>query len=367
MKNIKNKTVIVLITFYLSAFLCQGAIANQIHNHGYIGKPQFNIKEPRFSLLNRNKKCKYYFNDIHFHPKDFIMRGDKLSKIHQDSNKGCVNKVVVNSLPLVKHWDGEGIRPVYYANSSSKLYWNSISDIPTFEEYRKLPKEQKSKFLFLINGFLHFDMTAYEAVKKTIELYKDLPIVGFGEIFGEHDIMSDQMSPAPKIDSKPLHQIYKLAGKKNWFVLIHNNLSYRSFKGATPTVHQSTIEKVLKQHRNTNFILAHAGIMRNIVINNLTKTINNMLRKNDNLYIDISFVVLEDYIMADGNVSKDWISLIEKHPNRFLFGTDNLGGYKDFYNVKKYIPLLDSLSPKTAKKVAKENFEYLVNKALNNK
>ncbi len=362
-----NIILLPVMAAIINLLLHSEAIASQTYNHGYIGKSQFNIEEQKFALFDKNGECRYHFNDIHFHPKNFVMHGDALSKIYQDSNNNCVDKILVNSLPLVEHWSEDGSKPVYYTDDKSKFYWNSISDIPTFEEYKKLPENQKSKFFFLINGFLHFDMNAIEAVQTTIELYKDLPIVGFGEIFGEHDIMSDQMNPPSKIDSKALDKIYQLAGKNNWFVMIHNNLSHRSFKGPTKPIHQTTIEKVLKRHRNTMFILPHAGVMRNIVIDDLTKVISNMLRNNNNLYIDISFVVLENYIMADGNVSKDWIELIEKYPNRFLFGTDNLGGYKDFYDVKKYIPLLDSLKPKTAEKLARNNFEYLINRALNNK
>jgi hypothetical protein len=70
--------------------------------------------------------------------------------------------------------------------------------------------------------------------------------------------------------------------------------------------------------------------------------------------------------MAEGAPDKDWIKLIEKYPNRFLFGTDDLGGYKKFYDVKKYLPLLNSLKPETAQKLASKNLEFLINRALKN-
>jgi hypothetical protein len=339
--------------------------ADELHNHGYIGRAQFNISEERFSLF-KNSQCKYNFNDIHFHPRDFIMQGESLEKIYDESEKNCVNKILTSSLPLLEHWGaGNSKRPVYYSDDKSKFYWNTISDIPTFEEYRQLPALKKSKFVFLVNGFLHFDRGAIDAVNTTIKLYKDLPIVGFGEIFGEHDIMSDQMNPPSSIDLPGLDKIYELAGKKKWFVMIHNNLSHRSFKGFSEPVYREGIEKVLKRHPNTLFVWAHGGIMRNIMVDNLTEILDEMLRKNKNLYIDLSFVILENYIMPNGQVEQKWIKLIEKHPSRFLFGSDDLGGYKQFYDVKKYIPLLDLLKPETAKKLAGGNFDYLVSRALN--
>lgn len=364
---ISKKVAKYMLKLLLSIVCCLfsfPSIASVEYNHGYIGKAQFNIQEKRFSLFDDQGNCKYQFSDIHFHPKDFVMHGDQLSKLYQDSSKNCISRVLLNSLPLMEHWSGDGKRPIYYTDGNSKLYWNSISDIPVFEEYRQLNPEQKAKFVFLINGFLHFDMSAIEAVKTTIKLYPDLPIVGFGEIFGEHDIMSDQMNPRSAINAKALEQVYNLAGKNNWFVIIHNNLADRSFKGPTEAIYQSVIEQVLKKHRKTSFILAHGGVMRNVVIINLEKILDKMLQKNNNLYIDISFVVLENYIMPDGKVSQSWVKLIEKYPSRFLFGTDDLGSYGNFYDVKKYVPLLDALRPGTAKQVAHGNFDALVKKAF---
>lgn len=354
--------LISLINFPSATF------ASEVYNHGYIGRPQFDIKEERFSLFDKNGQCKYYFNDIHFHPKNFIMQGESLAKIASITAKNCVKKILVNSLPLIEHWDGEStkIRPTYYTNDKSKFYWNTVSDITTFEEYRQLSATEKAKFIFLVNGFLHFDMSAIESVNTTLKLYPDLPIAGFGEIFGEHDIMSDQMNPPSKIDSKALDPVYELAGKKGMAVMIHNNLATRSFKGATLPIYRPYVENVLKRHRQTKFILPHAGIMRNVVIDNLTALLDDMLKKNKNLYIDLSFVVLENYIMPQGLVSKEWIDLIEKYPNRFLIGTDYLGGYQDFYEIKKFIPLLDSLKPKTAKNLASANFDNLLSNFIKN-
>lgn len=337
------------------------------YNHGYIGKPQFDITQKQFDLFDENKKCKYRFSDAHFHPRDFVMKGESLKEIYKNSEKNCVDKILANSLPLLEHWSADAKkRPTYYTDDKSKFYWNTISDIPTFEEYRHLSDVEKSKFSFLVNGFMHFDLGAIEAVKSTLELYPDLPIVGFGEIFGEHDIMSDQMNPPSQINSPSLDPIYELAAQKNWFVMVHNNLANRSFKGPTDTIYLDALKEILQKHRGTTFLWAHAGIMRNIVIDDLTKVLDELLAKNKNLYIDISFVVLENYIMAEGAPDKDWIKLIEKYPNRFLFGTDDLGGYKKFYDVKKYLPLLNSLKPETAQKLASKNLEFLINRALKN-
>lgn len=348
------KKLLFFVLFSTSAFAVE-------FNHGYIGKPQFDINEARFNLFDEKGNCRYHFNDIHFHPRNFVMQGESLVEIYEKSQKNCIGKILLGSLPLLEHWADEGSqRPKYYTDDKSKFYWNTISDVPTFEEYRHLTAVQKEKFVFLLNGFLHFDLGAIEAVKNSLDLYPDLPIKGFGEIFGEHDIMSDQMNPPSHIDSKGLDKVYDLAAHKKYVVLIHNNLTHRSFKGPTAVIYRKTVEEVLHKHPNTRFIWAHAGIMRNIVVDNLTEVLDEMLQKYDNLYIDLSFVVLENYIMPQGEVRKEWVELIEKYPNRFLYGSDDLGGYGNFYDVKKYLPLLEALRPKTAWKFSEGNFEKLL-------
>ncbi len=337
----------------------------KVFNHGYIGKAQFDINSKDFALKNKSGTCKYLFADGHFHPRDFIMQGSSLQEIAKETSQNCVDKILVNSLPLINHWSDETeTRPSYYTDDKSKFYWNSISDIPTFNEYKSLPKQDKEKFYFLINGFLHFDRGAKEAVLNTIESYKELPIVGFGEVFGDHDIMSDQMNPPSKINSKALDEIYQLAAEKHWFVLFHNNIANRSFKGSTQPIYLPKIKEILNKHQNTTFIWAHSGIMRNIVVEDLTAIVQQMLNEHSNLYIDISFVLLENYIMAEGTPSKKWVELISKNPDRFIFGTDDLGSYKDFADVKKYLPLLDNLKPEVANKVASGNLKKLIDIAV---
>lgn len=120
-----------LSTIFLIASISQNSFAKE-YNHGYIGKSQFDITESRFNLFDTGSfdtgsKCKYHFNDIHFHPRDFTMHGSNLSEIWQNSNQNCVDKILLNSLPLLEHWsDSAKKRLTYYTDDKSKFYWNTI-------------------------------------------------------------------------------------------------------------------------------------------------------------------------------------------------------------------------------------------------
>lgn len=63
----------------------------------------------------------------------------------------------------------------------------------------------------------------------------------------------------------------------------------------------------------------------------------------------------------DGDSLDDWANLIEKHPDRFLLGTDKVGHFATYpQEVTKYYQLLDKLKPKTAENLCKNNVLSLV-------
>ena len=101
-----------------------------------------------------------------------------------------------------------------------------------------------------------------------------------------------------------------------------------------------------------------------------------MLAKHSNLYIDLSWSVLDPYItelktpdivvnkakMRKG-VSKQWLTLLEKYPDRFTIGSDVVGKYKSQGKLmKEFDRLLRVLTPQTAQKIAHDNFLQLLPK-----
>ena len=367
---------------------CNYSIAyeTKIHTHGYIGTKSIDVNDKAFDLYKNTKepltnldgvvkskkrtkkKCKFKFNDIHFHPLNFVMQGKSLEENIVFMDQNCINNSLVSSLPLLKTWqEGYKERPTYYADDDAKLYWNNMSDIPIFNQWEKLPVKHKSRFHFLINGFNHTDKNSINYINTIIELFPNVPIVGIGEIMGKHDKLSDQTyGGTSRADHPALDKIYKLSAQKNWFILLHNNLGHQVFGNKKSKLNYlAQIENALKKYKDTLFILAHGGVSRNIVIPDLTVILDGLLKKYENLYIDISWVIYENYIVPDGKVAAEWIEFINKNSNKILIGTDNVGGYKSQdYNVKKYIILLDTLNKEVADKIAYTNYEFLINRAI---
>ena len=65
--------------------------------------------------------------------------------------------------------------------------------------------------------------------------------------------------------------------------------------------------------------------------------------------------------VLDGDNLDDWARLIERHPDRFMIGTDKVGHWKTYPNeVVKYYSLLDKLKPKTVDMICRENIMSLL-------
>jgi len=105
----------------------------------------------------------------------------------------------------------------------------------------------------------------------------------------------------------------------------------------------------------------HAGISRRIVVPNLTGLVDQLLETYPNLWIDLSWVVYDDYVAPGGKPAPEWVALIEKYPGRFLVGSDQVGHFATLpQTMARYVSLLEKLSADTANKLARDNFLALL-------
>jgi len=85
-----------------------------------------------------------------------------------------------------------------------------------------------------------------------------------------------------------------------------------------------------------------------------------------NVYADISWDEVAKYIVATPESTRQWADLIQRYPDRFLFGTDSAAPTdqskysKVFY---QYDPLWKALDPETSRKVRLRNYERLFDEA----
>ncbi len=98
------------------------------------------------------------------------------------------------------------------------------------------------------------------------------------------------------------------------------------------------------------------------MVENYRQTLERILDEyHENLYLDLSWVVLGNYVYKDMD---GWVALIRKYPGNFLIGSDSVGKYSGIpMELRKYQALLNALPDQTRSKVAYKNLNRILNEA----
>jgi hypothetical protein len=87
-----------------------------------------------------------------------------------------------------------------------------------------------------------------------------------------------------------------------------------------------------------------------------------------NVYFDISWDEVAKYIVASPESVRITADLIDRYPERFLFGTDEVAPTNQEKYLRVYYlyePLWKALSPEASRSVRKGNYERLFDEARN--
>lgn len=97
----------------------------------------------------------------------------------------------------------------------------------------------------------------------------------------------------------------------------------------------------------------------------LLPVLSRLLESYPNLYVDLSWSVLEPYLLDEhGTPRKPWLALVERFPERFMLGSDVVGRFDGIgEQMHGFKPFLDALPEAVARKVARDNFLAVLPKA----
>jgi predicted TIM-barrel fold metal-dependent hydrolase len=126
---------------------------------------------------------------------------------------------------------------------------------------------------------------------------------------------------------------------------------------------------LLRRHSNATIIWAHTGVGRVVSpIQAHVAHLETLLRDPglQHLYFDISWDEVAKYVVASPETTRIMAGMIERHPDRFLFGTDVVApaSQSDYLKVfHQYRPLWNSLPAAARDKVLKQNYERIFDDA----
>jgi len=310
-------------------------------------------------------------NDSHFHLTNYIQQG---SDIHDFlAIMGTkVGRVALFGIPLQQQWSYQNsgdFAPTYYLQTDAPLYYYSFTDAYIAMAYRSLSAEQQARIDPMITGFNPADMYAADHIRRVLQTFPGV-FTGIGEFTIHKEFVSSKVSgETASLTNPALDRILDFAGEVGLIVLIHNDVDAPFPKEGAEPLYLAQMKSLLKRHPNVPIIWAHCGVGRVIrPVKQHTAMLASILSDPEmqNVYFDISWDEVAKYIVASPESVRITVQLINRYPERFLFGTDEVAppNQEKYLRVyRQYEALWNTLSPKASEDVRKGNYERLFDEA----
>jgi hypothetical protein len=313
----------------------------------------------------------YLFNDSHFHLTNYIQEGiDIHDFLKVMGNKA--GRVAVFGIPLQQQWSyrvDEKRAPTYYLNSDAPLYYYSFTDAWIATAYKSLSKEEQARFDPMITGFNPADMYAADHIRRVLTAFPGV-FTGIGEFSIHKEFVSAKIAgEVASLQDQALDRLIEFATEVGLVVLIHNDVDVPFAKPGAEPAYAAQMKALFKRHPNTTFIWAHIGVGRIIrPIKDQAAIVEEIINDPQlkNVHFDISWDEVAKYVVATPEGTRQAAAVVNRYPNRFLFGTDEVAPpdqekYLKVYN--QYEPLWKLLSAEASEKVRKKNYERIFDEA----
>ena len=193
---------------------------------------------------------------------------------------------------------------------------------------------------------------------------------GIGEFSIHKEFVSAKIAgEVASLQDPALDRILDFAAEVGLVVLIHNDMDVPFAKEDSPPAYLNEAKALFKRHPNTTIVWAHTGMGRVVrPIKNHAANVAEILGDPEfsHVYFDISWDEVAKYIVASPEATKIAAELINRYPDRFLFGTDEVAppNQQKYLRVYyQYGPLWERLNRETSEKVRKVNYERLFDEA----
>jgi predicted TIM-barrel fold metal-dependent hydrolase len=323
------------------------------------------------------------FADSHFHLTNYVQEGTDVRDFLRIMGTRAVRSTLFG-IPLQQTWshaNSGDFAPTYYLQSDAPLYYYSFTDAFIAMAYRSLPPDQRARLDPMITGFNPADMYAADHIRRVLKTFPGV-FSGIGEFSIHKEFVSAKVAgEVASLTNPAVDRILDLAGEAGLVVVFHNDMDMPFAKAGADPVYLEQMKALLRRHSKTTIIWAHMGLGR-IVHPVQASASAPATERNPNhavivesilsdpalrhVYFDISWDEVAKYILSTPAITRGAAALINRYPDRFLFGSDVVAP-KDttqYYAVfESYRPLWTQLSPDASAKVRKGNYERLFDAA----
>jgi hypothetical protein len=313
------------------------------------------------------RQVRYELNDGHLHLTNYIQEGTDIREFLKIMGTK-VGRVALFGIPLQQQWShrvsGDDA-PTYYLQTDAPLYYYSFTDAHIAMAYRSLTPAERARFDPMITGFNPTDMYAADHIRRVLLTFPGV-FVGIGEFTIHKEFVSAKVAgEVASLDDPALDRVLDFAAEVGLVVLIHNDIDVPFPKEGARPAYLEQIVALFKRHPKTTIIWAHLGVGRVIhPVKHHAAIIEGLLDDPALRHVsfDISWSEVAKWVVASPESVRITAELLNRHPDRFLFGTDEVapksqGGYLAVY--KTYQPLWAQLEADTREKILRKNYERL--------
>jgi len=232
----------------------------------------------------------------------------------------------------------------------------------------------------MITGFNPTDMYAADHIRRVLTTFPGV-FTGIGEFTIHKEFVSPKIAgETASLLNPALDRILDFAADAGLVVILHNDIDMPFPKPGQDPYQLAQLKDLFSRHQRTSIIWAHAGVGRvvtplkdritaadeNPVAVNHLEILDRALSSPElaHVNIDLSWDETAKYILASSESLARTAELINRYPDRFVFGTDEVAptdqtAYLKVYAM--YAPLFAKLRPEVSEKVRKQNYERIFN------
>lgn len=316
------------------------------------------------------------FNDSHFHLTNYVQKGTDLGRYVDEIMGDKVCRSTVFGIPLQQTWsygNSGDFAPTYYLQSDAPLYYYSFTDAYIARVYQKLSPAQQRRLDPMITGFNPADMYAADHIRRVLELFPGV-FTGIGEFTIHKEFVSSKVAgEVASLTNPALDRVLEFAGEVGLVVILHNDIDMPFAREGTEPVFLQQMKDLLRRHPHTTIIWAHLGLGRVVrpvqgqatagsaerspVYRELVESMINDPTLS-HVYFDISWDEVAKYAVSSPESIKNTSEILDRYPERFLFGTDNVAPADQAAQLRVYHlwdPIWERLTPEASRKIRLEN------------
>ncbi len=309
-------------------------------------------------------------NDVHVHLTNYVQEGlDARALLAVMGER--VSRAALFGIPLQQQWsyaNSGDFAPWYYLQTDAPLYYYSFTDAQIAMAYKSLPPAMQARFDPMITGFNPADMYAADHIRRVLTIFPGV-FSGIGEFTVHKEFVSSKVSgEVASLKNPALDRIFELAAEVGLPVLIHCDADLPFPKPEQEAYFVVQLRELVMRHPKTTVIWAHAGVGRIVrpVASHLARLEWMFQNGPPGFFVDLSWDETAKYVTHDAQAIEAVAKLINAHPDRFLFGTDEVAPKDQASYLKvyeQYRPLLEKLSPEARAGFLKKNYERIFDQA----